>query len=103
MLLPNIPCRPLVDCGVGVRGGSKPNAAVGSVEYRIEAFKECVAVDEVEARARGGAQVADDEVDAVGIATDRGVEGARPDLCVGRELVGDLGVMYQLEQYEWLE
>lgn len=95
MLFPKSPAAHLVDSRAGVRGCGKPNAAVGGVEYRIETLKECVPVNEVEPRACGGAQVSDDEVDAVGIATNRGVEGPRPDLCVGCELVGDLSVMHR--------
>ena len=45
--------------------------------------------DEVEALAAGAAEVAHDQVDLAGVAAERAVQRARPDLRVGRELVRD--------------
>src|ERR1700761_4726543 len=39
------------------------NVAIRSIKHRIEPLKERVAVDEVEARSRGRAEVVDDQVD----------------------------------------
>ena len=48
--------------------------------------------DEVKALAAWGTHVSDDEVDAIVGATEHRVQGARPDLSVGGELVGFLSV-----------
>ena len=88
------------------------NLRVGDVVDVVEPLEERVAVDKVEALARGRAERVDDEIHAVRVPADRGVEralrgaergcqkesaeGGRatkthgPDLSVRRELEGDL-------------
>jgi hypothetical protein len=40
--------------------------------------------------AAGAAQVSSDEIDPIGVSTKHGVQGPRPDLGIGSELVGHL-------------
>jgi len=52
---------PLIGCGHrGERGGGEANAVVGSIKDGIEPLKESEAVDKVEARSGGEANVVDD-------------------------------------------
>ena len=51
---------PSVSRGRGERGGGETNGAGGSIEDGIEPLEEGVAVDEVEARSRGSADVVND-------------------------------------------
>lgn len=69
----------------------KSNAMIGSVIHRVEALEEGIPVDEVQALARVGTNICDNEIYIVRHAADLSVQRARPDLRVGRELVGDLG------------
>jgi hypothetical protein len=59
-----------------------------SVEDGVEALKERVPVDKVEALSGGRANVVDDEVNAIRRAANEGVERARPYLRVRGELEG---------------
>ncbi len=52
------------------------DAAVLCVEYGIEALHKRLTVDEVQSLARVGAEVADDEVYIIRVATNQGVECA---------------------------
>jgi hypothetical protein len=44
------------------------------VIYRIETFKECIAIDEVESLPGGGSEISDDEVDIATRASNKGIE-----------------------------
>lgn len=58
------------------RGVGDADAAVRGVEHGVEALEPRLAVDEVKTLAAVRANVADDEVDAVRVSTDRGVKRA---------------------------
>ena len=58
--------------------------------YRVEAFKESEAVDEVEALTGCCTDAVDDEVHAVGVAANSRVERAGPRLGIGSELESSL-------------
>lgn len=63
-----------VGSGGGKGSGSQTDPLVGGVEDGVETLKEGLAVDEVETLAGVSAEVTDDEVHAVGIATNSSVE-----------------------------
>lgn len=64
----------LVACRGREGGVGKADAAVRGIKHGVEALEPSLAVDEVEALAAVRADVADDEVDAVRVSADRGVE-----------------------------
>ena len=64
----------LVGRGVRELRSREANLRVGDVVDVVEPLEERVAVDEVEALARVRAEVGGDEVDGVGVATNRSVE-----------------------------
>lgn len=68
------------------RRGGQTNTAAGGVEDRVEAFEECLTVDEIQTLACGCANAVDDEVDGSADTTDDGIQGARPRLSIGGEL-----------------
>ena len=69
-------CNMLSLVGRGIRElrRREANLRVGDVVHVVEPLEERVAVNEVEALARVRAEVGGDEVDGVGIATNRSVE-----------------------------
>ena len=68
------------------------DAAVGCVVNGVEALQEREAVDEVQPLSALAPHVGGDEVDLVVVAAEEAVQLARPDLRVGGELEGGLGV-----------
>ena len=70
----------------------KANTAVGGVVHGVEALQEREAVNEVQPLPALAPHVGGDEVDLVVVAAEKAVELARPDLRVGGELEGGLGL-----------
>jgi hypothetical protein len=65
---------------------------VACIEDRIEALKEDIPIDEVEALSSGCPKIRDDQVNVVRRSTNGGVESAGPELSVSRKLVAHLGI-----------
>lgn len=93
------------------RGVGDADAAVRGVEHGVEALEPRLAVDEVKTLAAVRANVADDEVDAVRVSTDRGVqcalEGgacqcqARGGVDVGRRRTGKIWALAVNSKVTW--
>jgi methyl coenzyme M reductase subunit C-like uncharacterized protein (methanogenesis marker protein 7) len=63
---------------------------VGGIKHGVEALKESIAIDKVEAFTTGSANGVDDEIDVADATTYIGVKGTRPDLAIRGESVGVL-------------
>lgn len=70
--------------------GGETDTPIGGIENRVEALKESVSVDEVQALAAVGSEVGDDQVNVARCASDGGVERTGPQLGIGGQLVDDL-------------
>jgi len=81
----------LVGGSSGEWGGGETDTLVGGIKDGVEALQESETVDEVETFTAGRAKVVDDEVDAVGVTADEGVEAAGPCLGVGGKGEGSAG------------
>lgn len=72
----------LVRGGIGEAGCCQSDSLVGSVIDRVESLKKSLAEDKVQSRTFLGANVSNNQVNAIGSATNQGVKGTRPDLSV---------------------
>lgn len=78
----------LVAFGISIFGGCESDAGAGRVINAIIAFQESISVREVHARSGWSSDVADNKINATATPADCSVEGPRPYLRVGDEVVG---------------
>ena len=78
----------LICPGISVGGGSgegcssKSDTLVGSIKDRVESLEETLAVDEIESRSAGIANVCNNQVNVAGSTTKLRIKVTRPDLGV---------------------
>ena len=77
---------PSVRGSISERSLGDADAFVGSIIHTVVSLKPHLAIDEIETLARAKPEISDNEVNAVGFATNHGVQGPRPELCVRCEL-----------------
>jgi len=78
----------LIRRGTGKWCGGKAYTMTCRVKYGIEAFKECITIDEVKALPRRSSDICDDEVYIAASASNKSIEGTGPKLGVRSKLVG---------------
>ena len=77
---------PSVRGRISERSLGDADAFVGGIIHTVVSLKPRLAIDEIETLAGTKPKISDDEVNAVGFATNHGVQGPRPELRVRREL-----------------